>query len=172
MFKKLQKKFITKNIDKNLKARNLSNINDQLHTIGFLVDEDIPVDIEKFHEIAKELGLQQKDVKIFSFLEVKTKTPTLQQNKINNKHFTWRGDIRNQNVDEFLEIPFDVLIGFYNNNNIYLDLLVSKSKAKFKIGFTGIDNRLFDLLINVDPIRINNVKNELIKYLKILNKIK
>lgn len=172
MFKSLQKRFINKNIDKNLKNRSISNINDSLHKIGFLVDEGIPIDVEKFYEIAKDLGLQQKDVKIFSFLEVKTKTPTLQQNKINNKHFTWRGDIHNQNAEEFLEIPFDVLIGYYHNSNIFMDLLVSKSKAKFKIGFAGTDNRLFDLLINIDPLRIEDVKNELIKYLKILNKIK
>ena len=172
MLKKLQKIFLKKNIDKNLLNRDLSNINDQLHSIGFLVDEDVNIDFEKFYDISKELGLQRKDVKIFSFSEVKTKTPSLHQDKINNKHFNWKGEIKNQNAREFLETPFDVLIGYYHHHNDYLDLLVSKSKAKFKVGFKGIDDRLFDLLIDVDPNKINDVKNELIKYFRILNKIK
>lgn len=171
MLKRIQKIFFKKIVDNNLKNRDLSNINDQLHSIGFLVDEEIKIDFEKFYEISKELGLHEKDVKIFSFSEVKTKTPTLHQNKINNKHFTWKGEIHNQNANEFLETPFDVLVGYYLSKNDYLDVMVSKSKAKFKMGFKEIDNRLFDLLIDVDPLNINAIKKELVKYFRTLNKI-
>ncbi len=171
MLKRIQKIFLKKNIDNNLKNRDVSNINDQLKTIGFLVDEEINIDFEKVYEISKELGLQEKDVKYFSFSEVKTKTPSLHQNKINNKHFSWKGEINNQNANEFLETPYDVLVGYYCTENDYLDLMVSKSKAKFKVGFKGIDNRLFDLIIDVDPLNINAIKKELVKYFRILNKI-
>lgn len=171
MLKRIQKIFFKKIVDNNLKNRDLSNINDQLHFIGFLVDEEIKIDFEKFYEISKELGLHEKDVKIFSFSEVKTKTPTLHQNKINNKHFTWKGEIHNQNANEFLETPFDVLVGYYRSKNDYLDVMVSKSKAKFKMGFKEIDNRLFDLLIDVDPLNFNAIKKELVKYFRTLNKI-
>jgi hypothetical protein len=171
MLKRIQKIFFKKIVDNNLKNRDLSNINDQLHFIGFLVDEEIKIDFEKFYEISKELGLHEKDVKIFSFSEVKTKTPTLHQNKINNKHFTWKGEIHNQNANEFLETPFDVLVGYYLSKNDYLDVMVSKSKAKFKMGFKEVDNRLFDLLIDVDPLNFNAIKKELVKYFRTLNKI-
>lgn len=171
MLKRIQKIFFKKIVDNNLKNRDLSNINDQLHFIGFLVDEEIKIDFEKFYEISKELGLHEKDVKIFSFSEVKTKTPTLHQNKINNKHFTWKGEIHNQNANEFLETPFDVLVGYYRSKNDYLDVMVSKSKAKFKMGFKEVDNRLFDLLIDVDPLNFNAIKKELVKYFRTLNKI-
>jgi hypothetical protein len=171
MLKRIQKIFFKKIVDNNLKNRDLSNINDQLHSIGFLVDEEIKIDFEKFYEISKELGLHEKDVKIFSFSEVKTKTPTLHQNKINNKHFTWKGEIHNQNANEFLETPFDVLVGYYLSKNDYLDVMVSKSKAKFKMGFKEVDNRLFDLLIDVDPLNFNAIKKELVKYFRTLNKI-
>tara|TARA_B100000809_G_C15133048_1_gene529287 strand:- start:3291 stop:3809 length:519 start_codon:yes stop_codon:yes gene_type:complete len=171
MLKRIQKIFLKKSVDNNLKNRNISNINDQLHSIGFVIDEGIKIDFEKFYEISKELGLQEKDVKIFSFSEVKTKTPTLHQNKINNKHFTWKGEIHNQNANEFLETPFDVLVGYYLTKNDYLDVMISKSKAKFKVGFKEIDNRLFDLLIDVNPLNISAIKKELVKYFRTLNKI-
>lgn len=171
MLKRLQKIFIKKSIDKNLENRDVSKINDQLHFIGFLVDEEINIAFETFYEISKELGLHEKDVKIFFFSEVKNKTPTLHQNKINNKDFSWKGKIHNKNANDFLETPFDVLVGYYHNKNNYLDLMISKSNAKFKVGFKEIDNRLFDLLIDVDPLKISVIKKELLKYFRILNKI-
>ena len=42
---------------------------------------------------------------------------------------------------------------------------------KFKVGFVGADERLFDLLITVDAKNVKLFKQELIKYLKILKKI-
>ena len=171
MLKRFQKIFLKKSIDKNLENRDVSKINDQLHSIGFLVDEEINIAFESFYEISKELGLHEKDVKIYFFSDVKTKTPTLHQNKINNKHFSWKGKIHNKNANEFLETPFDVLVGYYRTKNNYLDLMTSKSNAKFKVGFKEIDNRLFDLLIDIDPLNISGIKKELLKYFRILNKI-
>ena len=60
---------------------------------------------------------------------------------------------------------------YYDTKNNYLNLMTSKSKAKFKVGFNGVDNRLFDLIINVDPQKNLDVKGELLKYFKVLNKI-
>ena len=171
MLKRFQKIFLKKSIDKNLENRDVSKINDQLHSIGFLVDEEINIAFESFYEISKELGLHEKDVKIYFFSDLKTNTPTLHQNKINNKHFSWKGEIHNKNANEFLETPFDVLVGYYRTKNNYLDLMTSKSNAKFKVGFKEIDNRLFDLLIDVDPLNISGLKKELLKYFRTLNKI-
>ena len=67
MLKRIQKIFLIKHIDNNLINRDVSNINDQLKTIGFLVDEEINIDFEKVYEISKELGLQEKDVNYFPF---------------------------------------------------------------------------------------------------------
>jgi hypothetical protein len=93
MFKRIQKIFIRKNITKNLKKRTMFGINDSLKTIGFLVNEEDHIDFEIFFDISNALGVQQKDTKIFSFLDIKTKTPTLIQNKIFSNHFNWRGVI-------------------------------------------------------------------------------
>ncbi len=171
MLKNLQKQYLQKQIERNLKNRDYSKLNDSLVRLGFLVDEDLFNDFEKLFEIAKKIGLKRKDVKIFTFMRVKKKLPSLRQNQINNKHFTWNGKIHNQNAQEFLDSSFDVLIGYYKGKNEYMDLMMSFSKAKFKVCFNGTDERLSDLLINVDPLKINKFSQELIKYLKVLNKI-
>ncbi len=72
---------------------------------------------------------------------------------------------------DFLNTKLDVLVGYYSIKNEYLNLMVAKSNAKFKVGFTGVDDRLFDLIINIDLQNTDEVKSELVKYFKVLNKI-
>ena len=170
MFENLKKKALKKHTERNILNRDTSEINSKLKTLGFLVDEMIFQDFDRLFEFSKIFELQPKDVKVFSFLEVKKKLPTLQQNQINNKDFNWKGEILNQNAIEFLDRDFDVLVGLYNGKHRFLDLLVSESKAKFKVGFKGADDRLFDLLIEVPTSDLPTFTTELKKYLTLLNK--
>jgi len=172
MLKIFQKKRIEKKIALYLKSRDTSNLNDSVITMGYLVDEELFPNFEKLYEVSKEIGLKDKDVTFFTFINVKKKTPSLSQNQINNKEFSWKGIIQNQNANEFLVVPFDILVGFYKGKIDYLDLMMAKSNAKFKVGFDGGDCRISDLIIDVDPLKINDFKRELIKYLRVLNKIK
>lgn len=172
MFKRIKKIFFKKHITKNLKNRTMFDVNDSLTTIGFLVNEEDNIDFEIIFDISSTLGVHQKDIKIFSFIDIKTKTPTLIQNRIYSNHFNWRGEINNKNALDFLNTKLDVLVSYYSTKNNYLNLMTSKSKAKFKVGFNGVDDRLFDLIINIDPQKNLDVKSELLKYFKVLNKIK
>ncbi len=171
MLKKVKHQSLKKHIEKNLMQRDISERNAPLKYLGFLVDEAFFDNFEMFYEFGKELGLQRKDVKMFSFIETRRKIPTLRQNQITNKEFTWRGEILNQNAKEFLDYPFDVLIGFYMGKHEFLNAMVAQSKAKFKIGIHGSDERLFDLLLTVNIQRPELFKNEVKKYLQILKKI-
>jgi hypothetical protein len=171
MFKKLKQRSLQKQTEKNIQQRDTSQVNEPLIRLGFLVDESEFQEFEELYEFSALLGIQRKDVKVFSFLTFKKKLPSLRQNQVHDKDFTWGGEIKNQNAREFLEIPFDVLIGYYKGSHDYLDLMVSVSKAKFKVGVADADPRLYDLIIEIQPEKIDAFKAELKKYLKILKKI-
>lgn len=171
MLKKVKHNSLRKHTERNLLERDVSQRNTSLKYLGFLVDEAFFDDFEILYEFGKELGLQRKDVKLFTFVETRRKIPSLRQNQITNKEFTWQGEIHNQNAREFLDFPLDVLIGFYRDQHEFLSAMVAQSKAKFKIGFTGADVRMYDLLLSVDPQNIAAFKSETRKYLKIFNKI-
>lgn len=171
MFKNLKLKKIKKQTDKNLIKRDLSQVNAPLKTLGFLIDENTFQDLENLYEYSTLLGLQRKDVKVFSFVEFKKKAPSLRYDQISNKDFSWDGIISNKNAREFLDRPFDVLVAYYSGTHEFLDLMVSESKAKFKVGGVGVDDRLFDLLIAVDINETEAFKAELKKYLTVLNKL-
>ncbi|RMA64907.1 DUF6913 domain-containing protein [Ulvibacter antarcticus] len=172
MFKNLKRKSIRKQIEKNLHKRDLTNVNSSLKTLGFLVNEMEFQDFENLYDFADFLGIQRKDVRVFSFVEFQKKAPSLRQNQLNNKDVSWGGVISNQNAQEFLEREFDILIGYYKGSHEFLDLLVSESHAKFKVGATGADQRLFDLIIEIDIDKTTAFKTELKKYLTVLNKLK
>ncbi len=171
MLKKVKQHSLKKHIERNLLDRDFSKRNEPLKYLGFLVDETFFDDFEMLYEFGKELGLQRKDVKLFTFVETRRKIPSLRQNQVTNKEFNWRGEIHNQNAKEFLDFSFDVLIGLYKGNHKYLSAMVAESNAKFKIGFNDADERLFDLLITVDLQQPEALKSEVKKYLKIFKKI-
>ncbi|RDK86859.1 DUF6913 domain-containing protein [Marinirhabdus gelatinilytica] len=171
IFKKLKQKSLRKGLDAQLKKRDASGLNAQVKTIGFLVNEAHFQDFEKCYDIFKDLSLQPKDVKVFSYIESKKKLPSLRQNQVQNKDFDWKGNLHNQNAQEFLDRDFDVLVGYYPKKHEILDLLVASSNAKFKVGFYGGDERLFDLLLDVPFQDFSVFKKELKKYLQVLGKI-
>lgn len=171
MLKKIQNFSLRKNIDKCLLVRDVSQRNTSLRYLGFLIDEALFDKFESLYEFGTDLGLQRKDIKQLTFAETRKRIPSLRNNQITNKEFNWRGEIHNEDAREFLDYPFDVLIGFYKGKHKYLDALVAESKAKFKIGFNDADKRLFDLLLTVDLQDAELMKAEVAKYLKILNKL-
>lgn len=171
MFDKLKRRSLRKLTERNLANRDLSKVNSPLKTLGFLVDEMQFQDLDVFYDFYEELYLIPKDVKVFSFIEVKKKLPSLRQNQVQCKDFNWKGEMHNQNASEFLEKEFDVLVGYYKGKNEFLDALIAQSKAKFKVGFAGSESRLFDLLIDVKLDDTEIFKAELKKYLTVLRKI-
>ena len=172
MFEKLKHRSLRKKIEHSLKKRDISEINSEMKTLGILVDETVFQDFEKLYECADYYNLQPKDVKVFSFLEVKRKVPSLRHNQLHNKDFNWKGELHNQNAKEFINKRFDVLVGFYTTKNNFLDAMIADSNANFKVGISGADPRLFDLLIDIDIHDLDGFKLELKKYLTVLNKIK
>jgi hypothetical protein len=170
MLKKLKLYFLKKRTETSLLKRDVSQRNTSLKYLGFLVDEAFFDDFEKLFQFGTQLGLQRKDIKLITFLETKKKVPSLRQNQISNKEFSWKGEVQSKNAKEFLNFPFDAIIGLYNGKHHYLDAMMAQSKAKFKIGFNDSDERLYDLLLTIDLKKPETFKGEVEKYLKILKK--
>ncbi len=141
----------------------------EIRSVGILTTDEVSSKIDISAEI--ESILELRNSKIYSFKKF---------NKLDNtsfKHFTekdinWKGEFIQQNFQSFLEQPFDLLIGYFNTNNLYLELAVLQSKASFKVGFAEVNSILYDIEFSE---QLNNIKEfslELKKYLQILKKLK
>jgi hypothetical protein len=84
----------------------------------------------------------------------------------------WNGTISEIKLNDFIQTEFDLLISYYDTEKPILLLITNQSKSKFKVGFSSIDQRLNHLMINTHAQNHAVFVKELIKYLKILNKIK
>ncbi|MCF6349988.1 MAG: hypothetical protein L3J23_03030 [Flavobacteriaceae bacterium] len=167
-------KAIIKKTEKLLKRRNEENaleVSSRVNTVGIIVDEGSKFNFESLKELQKNIA---SDSTNFHVLTCKNTTDNYNEFRgvsFNEKDFSWNGTLKSKEVNFFLESNFDMLIDYTKSATIYKKYLVAKSNAKFKVGYAAIDNRLFDFMIAVENEKISQFNKELIKYLKILNKI-
>jgi hypothetical protein len=124
-----------------------------------------------FRVYFKALGLSSPKHKIIAF----TLDDKLEHNKWNThyspKDFGWKGKIKDRDLQNFIDEPYDVLICYYKNELSQLKQITAASNANLKVGISKKDERLYDLIIDVSSKEIDVFKQELKKYLNILNKL-
>ncbi len=141
----------------------------EIITVGVIASQKIANFIDIKQEIEKTLG--DENVKVVTFLDYDKKNHQF-QNFFSDKDVDWNGAFQQAALRDFLSEPLDLLIGYFDINNIFMELAVLKSKATFKVGFSGVNQQLYDMEIAEIPTNIDNFLNELKKYLIILKKIK
>jgi hypothetical protein len=136
------------------------------------------IGIISFDEITKWIDVKSEVEQIFTncSVEIYNFRPHSKKNKPSSIHFSeksfgWKAQIKNNNLKKFLEYPFDLLIGYFNKNNLYTELAVLQSKATFKAGISLVNQQLYDIEIKEYPKNTERFLLELKKYLTILNKI-
>ena len=140
----------------------------KIKTIGVISSEDI----SKWIDISKEIKniFDVDEVRVFSFKPASQKTAQKFQ-FFSEKSFGWQGQVKDTKLKEFLNEPFDLLIGYFNKNSLYTELAVLQSNARFKAGISKVNQQLYDLEIAEYPKNIGRFLEELKKYLQILQKL-
>ncbi len=163
-----KKYFLRRQFQKRLIENDVHRIVSQkeIKTVGIITTEEISQWINVKGEVEKILNL--KDVKMYSFRP---------QNKNSNKYFSekdfnWQGNIYKPDFKSFIDEPFDLLIGYFNKNNLFLESSVLQSNALFKVGISGVNQELYDIEIAETPIETERFFLELKKYLIIIRKLK
>lgn len=166
----MKKKFIKRNFQKLLleKEQNRVVSTDIIKTVGIISTDEISnwIDVKT----AVEDHFKVHNTKIYSF------RPYSRKEEVSFKHFSekdfnWKGQVSQPNFKVFIEQPFDLLIGFFNKKNLYIENAVLRSNAKFKVGISNVNQDLYDMEIAVLPKNTNQFLEELKKYLLILKKV-
>lgn len=140
-----------------------------IKTLAVLIDASTSVNILSLVKLANELGVKSDQLKVMGYKEdQKEITDDPDTAYYNDKSFGVNGSIKSTSLQDFVQKEYDVLINFYSEEKLGLNLVAAKSKAKFKVGFAEIDNRINDLVIGGVPGNTNLFIAELKKYLKIL----
>ena len=140
-------------------------------SIGCVVDLDHFDKPELFYEFVEEYNLRPNAVKIIGYKSYYDKNSPYSTPVFSDKDLGWKGQIENSYALEFLSRDYDVLVNYYNEENLLLQLMTVKTNARIKVGFKEVDQKLNDLILGLPLKDFKTFKLELKKYLKVLNEI-
>ncbi|MCD0472028.1 hypothetical protein [Flavobacterium sp. JAS] len=158
--------FVKKSLKNNL--RNVKNevFTSNIQTIGLLIDES------EFHhskELVKELtlqGIKPESIKVVAYRDKFKQKETYSIPTFGKKNINWRAEVTEDFLNEFIDTEFDLLISYYDIEKSILMMITSKSKAKFKVGFSSIDKSVNRWMMNTTIEDYKLFVTELFKYLK------
>ena len=171
ILKAYREKSNQKIINNSLSKRESKFTCDKISTVGVLLNADEYNDIDSFLCFFKELNLNSPKHKCFTYVTDKTNVLNSWDAVFDAKDFGWKGRINNTELKTFIDTDFDVLISYYKMNITELHLVTALSKANLKLGISDADERLNDIIINVQPSVFDTFKEEFKKYLTTLNKL-
>lgn len=140
-------------------------------SIGLLIDESYFAEINLLVNELSSNGILANNIEVIVYRDRLKKNKNISQATFSSKDLNWNGTIDNVAVNDFVNKEFDLLISYYDVEKAILLVLTNESKARFKVGFSSIDKRLNDLMINTNAENYKVFTHELFRYLKILNKI-
>jgi hypothetical protein len=170
-FIRFKRFFLKKHFKKVLleKGNNRVVCQKEIKTVGIITTEEISNWVSIKEEVEKLLNV--KNVKIYSFRPDKKKQVVFYKH-FTKKDFGWRGTVQQPSFKIFIDTPFDLLIGYFSKNNLYLESAVLQSSATFKVGISNVNQQLYDMEIAEVPSKTEGFLLELKKYLIVLKKIK
>ncbi len=142
-----------------------------VNSIGCIVDLDSFDSANSFYELQEEFSLRPNAIKIIGYKNYYDKNSPYATPVFSDKDLGWSGTIENSYALEFLSREYDVLINYYDSNNLLMQLMTVKTKARIRVGFAEVDKNLNDLILGVPIKDFNSFKKELKKYLFVLNEI-
>lgn len=171
-FGKIKRQFLVNKFHKELKSipETRTPNSKKIHSVAILTTHHLNDELDIAEKITSNIE-SVRNVHIYSFRPYKKSDDTNYKN-FTEKDFDWKGKVIDASFDSFLENnQFDLMIGYFNEKQLYLEYAVLKSKADFKIGFANVNDKIFDLVVSEEPLEIDSFIKVIKKYLKVLNKI-
>ncbi|GEC79942.1 DUF6913 domain-containing protein [Flavobacterium aquatile] len=172
MFLDKIKDFWTKKIVK----KSLSNVKhnesvSSIKKIGIIIDESYFNEKNLLLNQLKLNGISEENIEILAFRNRVKKNETFDYTVFSYKDLSWNATFDKNEIIDFVNQNFDLLVSYYDVEKAPLLLVTSLSKANFKVGFANVDKRLNHFMIDTQAENYKVFIEELFKYLKILNKL-
>lgn len=137
-----------------------------IQKIRILLDGDLEVERDFFMGFAQLFSIAQFQVSIMVFSSGKELDKEYFR-FFDEKEISFFGSFKND-LASFCSKEVDLQLNYFNKKDQYMHWVAVESNKKFSIGFTGANVQLNDLVLDLSPSDKTQVRNEIIKYLKIL----
>ena len=142
-----------------------------IRAVGIIADLEKFKREERFYELVDSLGLKPNAVKIIGYREFYDKNSPYATPVFSDKDLGWKGVIENSYALEFLSRDYDLLINYFDQPRLLTQLMSIKTKAVFRIGFSGVDPVYNDLILESPLSDFETFKKELKKYLALFTQL-
>jgi hypothetical protein len=139
--------------------------------VGCIVDLDKFDTSDVFYEFLDAFKLQPNAVKIIGYKNYYDKNSPYSTPVFSDKDLGWNGDIENSYALEFLNREYDMLVNYYDESNLLLNLMSIKTRARLKVGFKQVGPEFNDLMLDMPLSNFKTFKTELKKYLGVLKEL-
>jgi len=143
-------------------------VGNKLKSIGIIEGNVGEFDRLKVKDLCKALEVKERDVYFMSFVAKKKKESKDNVNLFCSRDLGWKGVFKTPHLKEFGSKEVDLLISYYNKENLVLSAVSSLTKSKFKVGLKDDSYQTNDLIVATHPEKASLFIKELSKYLSIL----
>lgn len=158
--KKFLEKVVTNSIEKTVNSNTISSI-------GLLIDADKTTSVDT---IINTIGIS-KNISVLCFHKELEKNKEYTYPVFCKKDFGWKGKPKTEDLQKFINTPFDLLVSYYDSDELSLQLASGLNKANLKVGISGSNQQIHDVIIQTKKEETKVFAQELHKYLHILNKL-
>ena len=140
-------------------------------TIGLLIEAGNRENLVFADKYREKLRKTRKQVKILAYFNDKANHDNLTVNYFTNKDMNWYGIPNSEQVRDFIDRPFDVLISLHLTPSRPLEFISTISNAKMRVGLHSKDKEYcYDFMI--DPTEVSTLSqfiDQFEDYFKIIN---
>ena len=164
----LKAKSILRKLKKETESRSYTPSGKQIRRIGILQESAKPFEKNSIEQLAHVLGIKPKDVEVLSYVPKLLKDQKNDPGEYSEKGIGWNASLKTTTLKEFVAKDFDILLSYYAEDRLPLQVVSGLSKATFKVGLIKDEQSFQDLVITTAIGEETLFINELEKYLQIL----
>ncbi|WP_370588520.1 hypothetical protein [Robiginitalea sp. SC105] len=142
-----------------------------VNAIAVIVDLDQFDKAEVFFELIDAFGLRPNAIKVIGYRRYYDKNSPYATPVFSDKDLGWNGEIENSYALEFLSREYDILINYFKEENLLMQLMSVRTQARMRIGFAELDPAYNDLIFDCDLADFGLFRKETKKYLEVLNEL-
>jgi hypothetical protein len=133
--------------------------------VGILYNDDIADKYQLQQLVEKNFKINSEDISFLGFSRHRYDKVEKPEYVFTTKDFTLFGKPKSKAIDEFLKTNYKLLFNYFGKDELCLEVLALLTEAKLKVGLQEADERVNDLLLNVDSKNLDFFK-ESSKYIK------
>lgn len=155
-----------------IKVKNSNNIIPRkIQTVGIIAEAKLFEAYDFTKKLGENLGLMPKDLNVLLYENVELNNEKNIYPVFSDNDFGLYGKIKKEEIKDFADTKFDLLINYCSSDNLFTKVLVLRSKAILKSAFYSENDEFYSITIKITGNKIDTFNEELAKYLNILQLI-